>query len=288
MSSQSTHNNNKKKRKQISSHSVGNNGGEEDEANNNDDIINNGVASVLLLGSLLTTEDVGRHGILPFLSFQDLVSLRASSKSLKAISDNALLERSTGLLPVNVFRFHEGFVLTVRARTGWSRNFTEHDAVLQSALGACHKFGNDDESDSIDYDEEMALNLLRSGKSVSMSKFQRRRQQVPEEEREDDWYLNWKVSAPTIHKQINASTAWRKFLNIHFFRLQRYDESIVFSRVLFGLLINTPRSIRFNSFKTNWESVHMEGKSMESAFLIELSDERKFEIEMSRQMSWEN
>ena len=265
---------------------MGNNGGEEDEPNNN----NNRVASVLLLGSLLTTGDVGRHRVLPFLSFQDLVSLRAASKSLKADSDNELLERSAGLLPVNVSLCNPDFNIDIEARTGWSRKFTENDSVIQSALGASHKFGNSDESDSILYDEEMALNLLRSGKSVSMYKFQRRRQQGPEEEAEDDYndrYLNWKVSAPTIHKQINASTAWRRFLNHHYLPLECFDKSIVFSQVLFGLLINTPRSIRFNSFKSKWESWGTGGKSMESAFLIELSDERNFEIEMSRDMDWE-
>ena len=255
--------------------------------------------SELLLGSLLTTEDVGRHRILPFLSFDDLVSLRASSKSLKVVSDNELLARSTAVLPVNVSQSESNFCINIEARTGWSRNSTEHDAVIQYALSLSHTFGNSDKSDSIVYDEEMALNLLRSGKSVSMRKFQRRQQQGPEDEAEDDEsddeddydndrYLNWMVSAPTIHEQINASTAWRKFLNHHNVPHELHDKSIVFSQVLFGLLINTPRSIRLNSFRSDWESWSMSGGSRESAFLIELSDERKFEIEMSNGLEWEN
>jgi len=248
-------------------------------------------ASPSLLGSLLTT-DIISH-IAPFLDFRTLLSLRAVNASLlKYVSKQELLSRSVADLRILDLPNHTNSRISAIAWTGWSEN--DRNALVQSALRVANRFGQSKESRHIIYEEETALNLLTADRSVYMNHFQQRDAGGGEDNVEHKMpYCHWRVTAPTSHKLIDGGTAWLAFKNHLVVPIEwKYDENnpqrhpskdtSAFARVLFGLLINA-RSIRYGTFKSEWQKYGMAGDSEFGVLLIKTTDERKFEIEMDRE-----
>ena len=234
------------------------------------------------LGDFLTSSLMVQQ-ILAFCDFDSLLLLRLVHVGLgRMVVETELFNRAIRVLPACTDVRNKDFLNTFCIRQGWKAKHMQRSSIVQAALDDANTYGQESSS-RIVYEEGNAMKQLQAGQAVSMYDF-RSLQEEDDEDDDDDGYIDWKVLAPKFNSKIMASKAWNLFQKHHFFPVSPYPESLKFSHILFGLLINA-RTVRCNRFKSTWERHGMQGHKVKCHLLIQLNNDQNIEIEMAQEMN---